>query len=757
MISTKKLINGGILVLALLITVFAAIAAVPTVTLNTPGASATDTDGDVTFAFIAANSPTSCALYTDLSGSWAVDQTSASIVNGVNTFTKDNIADNSVFEWNVMCTNANGTAWGDSNRTLTIDINDKPVWVTTIDDQPNIQEDSGVQTIIADISSYVVDADTTDTITFTVQTEDTTKVDCAIDSNGHNLKITPASDFAGTATCKIRASDGSLYADDEFSITVANVQDAPTFSGTPDKTMVAGTSTNIDLSTYADDVDGDTLTYDATSADTSKLTVSVSGSSLTLSAVADVTGTVNVDLTATDGTEEATDSITVTIRAAETQLTLPTEVKAGGSSQDRGTTVTKSFEIENSGVQGDNSLTNLKVYFDDSNSFEGNVTFSTSSSGTYTSELDLGTIAPGNKQTVYAKVFIPEDAYGGVSTAGKIYVESNEKTDSLTLKVETQSGLVFKDLDIGVDEGEDKGIHDESDGYQVDKDAAPGTEVEVTFELENTFSDSDDIDISSIEVEVTLEDMGDESEQSETVDVEDIDSGDDSESYTVIFDVPHQLEEGKYDLTFVVEGEDDNDAKHRFTKTYEINVVKENYALGFTSDLIPEIVSCSRSAQLEIEVFNIGDRDVKNIDVTVKNTELDIDLKEEIDKLDKTWDDSDNNEKVTFTLDIPSDAEAKDYTFGITVYRDNKKETEASGKVILTVEDCSSGSTSDDKKDDIEVITPPTIQPPATNVDITDSLETPFTETSAFIILLIVGIVVVLALIILMLILSFRR
>lgn len=756
---SKKIIFGGIIILALILSVMSAIAAVPTVTLNSPADNAVDIDGNVTFAYTLNNGASVCELYTNISGTWQSTGTpNTSPNNGINTFDVNSIADNTEFIWNVKCTNLDGSAFASANRTLTIDINDAPVWITHIDNQPSIQEDSG-ETNLFDVDSYVIDLDN-DTLTFTVQTEDTSKVDCSIDSTGKNLKIKPAANYYGTTSCTIRASDGSLYADDTFSITVANVQDAPDFkTPVPDQTMVAGTSKNINLNDYAEDVDGDSLSYSATSSDTSKATAELSGNTLTISALANVTGTATVDVTASDGAEQAQDSFVVTIRAAETKLSLPSSLKLGSSSQDRGEYVNGNFEISNTGVEGDTTLTNLKVTFDKISSYDGNVTFSTSSSGTYTQDLTLSNLSYGEKTTVYVKAFIPEDAYGGVFNAGKIQIASAEKTSSFNLNLETALKLKFADLDISVDEGDDSNIEDEDSGYEIDKDAAPGTDIEIAFKLENTYTDSEDIEIKDIEAEFILEDMGDEGEQDETVEVENLNADEKSESYTVTFKVPYQVAEGKYDLEMNIEGIDDNDAKHKFSKTFKINVAKESHQIALKADLIPDTVSCQKSSDLEIEVFNIGDKDENDIDVEVTSTKLGIDLSQAIDKLDNKWDANDNNEKLSFTLDIPEETAPGNYPVKIEVYRDNKDKKELSASYTLKIEKCSTGTVTSTDEEEITVIDKTeTAEPVAdTKIDITDSLETPFTETTAFMVLLIIGIIAVIALIVLMLFIAFRK
>ena len=81
---------------------------------------------------------------------------------------------------------------------------------------------------------------------------------------------------------------------------VAEANDAPTTVGTvPKQTLkLGGAAVTIDMSSYFNDADGDTLTYTATSGDTAKVTASVSGANVTLTPVAG--GTVTVIVQATD-------------------------------------------------------------------------------------------------------------------------------------------------------------------------------------------------------------------------------------------------------------------------------------------------------------------------------------------------------------------------------------------------------------------------------------------------------------------------
>ena len=83
----------------------------------------------------------------------------------------------------------------------------------------------------------------------------------------------------------------------------------------PNKTLKVNETYSVDLSSYFDDADGDTLTYTASSGDTGKATVSLSTATLTVTAVA--AGSVTITATATDPDgEDVSQEFTVTVQAA---------------------------------------------------------------------------------------------------------------------------------------------------------------------------------------------------------------------------------------------------------------------------------------------------------------------------------------------------------------------------------------------------------------------------------------------------------
>ena len=130
--------------------------------------------------------------------------------------------------------------------------------------------------------------------------------------SGSIVTITPKA--IGQATVTVTASDGSLTATQTIGVVVNPPPNrAPTAVGTisPVKLTIGGSATDVDVSSYFIDLDGDTLTYTAVSSDTAKATVSVSSSTVTITPVAQ--GTATVTVTASDGSLTATQTIAVTV------------------------------------------------------------------------------------------------------------------------------------------------------------------------------------------------------------------------------------------------------------------------------------------------------------------------------------------------------------------------------------------------------------------------------------------------------------
>ena len=156
--------------------------------------------------------------------------------------------------------------------------------------------------IVVDISGWGSDDDG-DALTYSV-TSCATNITCSV--SGTDLTLTPSSNHNGaTHTITVKVDDGTDNSSDSFNLNVTAQNDAPTWSTISEQNTNEDNDLIIDLTGYATDVDGDSLTFSVTSCATN-ITCSVSGDNLTLSPTANYSGaTHNITVEADDNTASA--------------------------------------------------------------------------------------------------------------------------------------------------------------------------------------------------------------------------------------------------------------------------------------------------------------------------------------------------------------------------------------------------------------------------------------------------------------------
>lgn len=103
---------------------------------------------------------------------------------------------------------------------VTVDAGNAPVWNQSISNV-TVNQDSGSTVVDSDMTllgnGQCTDADET-TPTFSVASENTSKVDCTVSTN--QISISPASGFTGNSTCIISCADATTSTNSTFTITV---------------------------------------------------------------------------------------------------------------------------------------------------------------------------------------------------------------------------------------------------------------------------------------------------------------------------------------------------------------------------------------------------------------------------------------------------------------------------------------------------------------------------------------------------------
>ncbi len=207
--------------------------------------------------------------------------------------------------------------------------NNDPEWTTNISDV-TLLEDFDPYTHVVNLSTMVFDADG-DNLTFAVQDENLSEVNCQIENN--SLVLYSVLNWNGNTTCTIRVTDTfGAFADDTFNIEVLPVDDMPNVSGIPDQTICSYDSfSTFDLDDYLTEVDGDLINWSYSN--NSNLIVSIDANGLvTIAYNVNLLSSETITFKATDVTLNQyfdVDSATFTVQncnnntAPEWNLTIP--------------------------------------------------------------------------------------------------------------------------------------------------------------------------------------------------------------------------------------------------------------------------------------------------------------------------------------------------------------------------------------------------------------------------------------------------
>ena len=283
-----------------------------------------------------------------------------------------------------------------------------------------------------------------------------------------------------------------------------------------------------------------------------------------------------------------------------------------------------------------------------------------------------------------------------------------QSTASFSLmKTFCSNGAVGRNLSI-------TNVEFDSDGDEEDE-WRPLDLITIEVEVENICDD----DVDDVFVELGLfdntgrnmvDDLNFENTNEEEIDVGRLNDGDE-ETVEFKFRVPADLDNGNYKLAVKTYSDDDGesnvcadtsgDLDNNFY--HAISVEKEDDEGKFIAfedlELSPTEVSCGDTANLRMDVFNVGDEDQDQVKVNLVNRDLNIDMSREIrDDLDQG-----DSEKIEFAFTVP---EVKDgtytlilnseYDFSRDTYRESSEREE---RILLKVIGCSLGGSPTQNED----------------------------------------------------------
>ncbi len=578
------------------------------------------------------------------------------------------------------------------------------------------------------LTAAISDVDDVDH-TFTIVEEDSNKVDCSI--SGDYLNAEAKSGASGSSVCKVQITDFgggaglgekvSVNATITYNIVSASKSVSSESSGlilTRNPTNLAehksgnvvvtiNNTGNVALSnmhfSVLNLVNGKivdsrgNLTVKTLSASAASLDVD---QELTITIPVEVldpelsnetipySGTLNVSA---DG-YETTAPFTVTLRNPTTSLEMSPSVIDFGSVDRNTTTSVKSFKLNNT---GDVAVTNLKINYTGSRLW-----FSFSDNANWARTLDVGTVGAGSaSNTIYIKGDVPNSQSGSVLDTFK--VTSNELSDlAYEAHVTTRSFLLVDDIKSEITYiGGSSESDDVSDGQAISDDAEPGSDVTIKVKLKNNYETNVDDSISdmdnfNVELDVNGLDLDDDTIEESYDETKGADKT--TDWIELNFQVPYDADEGTYDIDIVATADDNQGNEHEAKATIRLKVNRKTHYLRF-DDLrfsIDEVDACLQpSTELIFDVVNLGEEDEDDIEVTIKNSELDLDLSETF-ALDSTLSGEDDGIRtIRKTITIDDDTSLKTYPVQVTLYRNgNEMGSDSVDLTVLACRGSSSGS-----------------------------------------------------------------
>ena len=537
------------------------------------------------------------------------------------------------------------------------------------------------------------------------------------------LTATPTTVSLGTVAVDGTTNAGTVTLLNAFTLTsdTASAQWTPTLTGN-----LPGTYTFTPL----------TLSTTANTATQIGVSVSVPGTT--------PLGSYSGIVTATS-TAPATGSVAVTLTLtviAQHDVSAGTNVTADvtyENLEDRASTVTvtKSIEVKNNGASSETVALALV------NPAKAGLT-ATFSETTFT-------LAAGATKTVTMTMIVPVTFNSGNNAAGSVQASFNNGQTALTpVTLNVKSMVQIDDLDVEIGEEDESNV---DDGDTIDIEATPEDEVVLRFKVSNLFDDKyDDGDLDDTELTVTIDDSNFGDDIDEDANEFDINAGEDSNDVEVRFTIPDDAEDGIYDMVITVEAKQESGAVHTDTITVGLEVNLENDDVRIVS-IEPSSLSlrCNRDATISVHVKNYGKDDQDEVVINVDSSELDINERFTGISLDELGD-RDNDIRREFRVSL-DDKPAGTYDVDVRVFI-NGDDLMDDETLSIELENCGTAPTPTTQPTTPVVVvpttptTPPTTPTGASITDIFDTIETPFTESPWFLVLLVAGNVLVLGLIV---------
>lgn len=436
------------------------------------------------------------------------------------------------------------------------------------------------------------------------------------------------------------------------------------------------------------------------------------------------TGTITVNY----GSGQTTAPISVTVRDPVHDVEAGDEINIGDEAQARNEQIQHTFNVEN---KGDHAETVDLALSGVSTKYNAQLS---------TTQFNL---QPGQIQQVVLTLDIPDDQDSGIQTIGRVQLTYNQATENVPIKLETETKLEITKIEVDVN-GDSEGDLT-SDGDTLSHEIKPGDDVEFDVFVKNTYSDSieNDDDFKIEDIEITLEPADDEFDEENTDGSLSL-KVDKENNEKISFKVPDKIDEGDYDFDVTVEGqEDESGATHTVTWTVTLTVEKDKHDIRISeARLGTSTLKCLRSTELRVTIGNFGSEDEEKAALVILAPDLGINENIMNIELDEDQDESENEFTKTVSINLDDDFAAGSYPITIKLFRNNDNEVEQ--KILnLKVENCPAPAPEEPVDNTEVVITPPAgstqdngASTTPSTTDVVETVESSFTNSTAFIMIL---------------------
>ncbi|MBU1947062.1 MAG: hypothetical protein KKC54_08930 [Nanoarchaeota archaeon] len=385
-------------------------------------------------------------------------------------------------------------------------------------------------------------------------------------------------------------------------------------------------------------------------------------------------------------------------------------------------------------------------------------------SGVAVSSFPLTTSGSDSSKTITVNGKVPKNINTRSSPyTGTITLSGTDLSKSLSMSIDAEGQLELDNVKFVVD-GSSKSIDD----GDTRKDVKPGAKLEISGDVLNQFTNDQDITIEDVSIEITIENIDDGEDMSDDYDIGDIDA-DDKEDFKITFDLPEDVDEDDYNVNMLVEGTDENGAKHAVEwKNVQLKIEKDKHDIWIVkASLSPSSMSCTRNLNIDVELKNQGTSNEEEVVLKIENSDLGINTEDtSIPEIEEgTGDDTEYSKTYSFKID--ADVNAGTYPITLRVYYDT--DTLSYTKIVdLAVVKCAvtqpETTTPTTPTTPVVVVTPPTTPSVDTTPEIitspvTETTETSFLQSNMYLIFLIaaIGVAVIVIIVMMVVLFSLKR